>query len=169
MPKSFKFTCAICGDLHEGSPSFGYDSPHYYGGVPEAERAARTTLTDDLCSIDDEDFFVRAILEIPIHGVEEPFLWGVWASLSETNFHCYADTFESAVQECSYFGWFSNRLPYYPDTLSLKTQVHLQSERDRPKIELEPTDHPLAVDFRDGISWDRAVEIAEVAMHQTGD
>ena len=36
---------------------------------------------------------------------------------------------------------------------------HFRGDGLRPAIELEPTDHPLAVDQRDGISLDRAWEI----------
>jgi hypothetical protein len=38
--------------------------------------------------------FVRACLEIPIHGVSEPFLWGVWVSLSQKNFDRYVTTYD---------------------------------------------------------------------------
>jgi hypothetical protein len=36
----------------------------------------------------------------------------------------------------------------------------------RPRIELEPTEHPLAQDFRNGISVSKAQEIAESVMHR---
>ena len=55
------------------------------------------------------------------------------------------------------FGWFSDKLSGYPETLGLKTMGHLQSYPDRPLIELEPTDHPLAVEQRDGVPLDRLV------------
>ncbi|WP_308294565.1 hypothetical protein [Streptomyces sp. RKAG290] len=35
----------------------------------------------------------------------------------------------------------------------------------RPLIELEPTDHPLAVEQRNGITLDRVREIAEAVQH----
>ncbi len=43
--------------------------------------------------------------------------------------------------------------------------VHTRPVGARPLIELEPTDHPLAVEQRDGISWDRIQQIAELARH----
>jgi hypothetical protein len=36
--------------------------------------------------------------------------------------------------------------------LSLKTMVHTQPVGVRPSIELEPTDHPLAIEQREGIT-----------------
>jgi hypothetical protein len=48
----------------------------------------------------------------------------------------------------------------------LKTQVHPRSDGARPYIVLERTDHPLSVDFHEGISIQRAQEIAEAIMHR---
>jgi hypothetical protein len=56
-------------------------------------------------------------------------------------------------------------LPGYPDTLHLKTMVHTREPGRRPFIELDPTDHPLAVEQREGITWERVQEIAELVLH----
>jgi len=55
-----------------------------------------------------------------------------------------------------------------PETASLKTQVHTQPVGIRPEIELEPTEHPLAREQRDGIPWERVKEIASIANHHIG-
>ena len=55
------------------------------------------------------------------------------------------------------FGWFSNSLPGYPETLSLKCRVHAQPDGLRPLIELEETDHPLSVQHRQGVPFSEAV------------
>lgn len=39
--------------------------------------------------------------------------------------------------------------------------IHPRADGIRPYIELEPTDHPLAVEFREGITMERVQEIAE--------
>jgi hypothetical protein len=67
--------------------------------------------------------------------------------------------------EPPYFGWLSTLLPGYPDTVQLKTNVHTRAVGRRPFIELEATDHPLAVEQREGITWDRVVEISEIVLH----
>jgi hypothetical protein len=167
VPK-FSFICSRCGRTHEGSPSFAYSAPIYYEQLNEGDKRTLATISDDFCEItqtDQTDRFIRTILEIPINGVEEPFLWGVWVSLSEGNFDKYMENFDSPTYEDEYFGWFSNRLPYYPDTLNLKAQAFVKPGRERPLIQLEPTDHPLSIDSRAGISWQKAMEIAEIAMH----
>lgn len=65
----------------------------------------------------------------------------------------------------AYFGWFSNRLPFYPDTINLKTRARPRRDGVRPALELEDIDHPLCIDWHKGIIIERAQQIAEVAVH----
>ncbi|MFD9615564.1 DUF2199 domain-containing protein [Streptomyces sp. NPDC059083] len=49
--------------------------------------------------------------------------------------------------------------------MNLKTKLHTQPIGDRPLVELEPTDHPLAVEQRTGITSARVQWIAEQILH----
>ncbi|PYT73201.1 MAG: hypothetical protein DMG39_07255 [Acidobacteria bacterium] len=41
----------------------------------------RTTfLNEDYCAIEDKDFFVRGLIELPILGTAEVFCWGAGAN-----------------------------------------------------------------------------------------
>lgn len=62
-------------------------------------------------------------------------------------------------------GWLNVRLPY-PDTFNMKTNLHLRDDGQDPLVELEPTDHPLAVEQRNGITVDRVAEIYAREMHR---
>lgn len=67
-----------------------------------------------------------------------------------------------------YFGWLSTDLFLYsPSTINLKTHVHTRPIGQRLFIELEPTDHPLAVGQRTGIAMERVRKIAEAVLHPT--
>ena len=167
MAESLTFSCGTCGEVHEGLPDYGYDTPIYYCGIPEAERAARCQINSDICVIDNEHFFVRAVLLVPILGTEESFGWGLWVSLAEADFRRTLELWdaEDVIGEGPFYGLLSNRLPFYPDTLELAVRVHLQNGGQRPRLELEPSDHPLACEQRDGLSWDRTIELAERLMH----
>ena len=57
-----------------------------------------------------------------------------------------------------------NALPGYPPTLSLKLSVQTGAAGERPIATLEPTDHPLAIEQRDGIALDRVLEIVAPFM-----
>ncbi len=131
-------------------------------------RSSGHFLSADFCVLHGEHFFVRCVLAIPILGTGgQSFGYGVWSTLSEKNFRSYAETFDSGNQGelGPWFGWFSNRLPGYPDTLNLKCQVHPRTGPARPWLELEPTEHPLAREQRDGIGLDRLLEIYALNGH----
>lgn len=165
MPFSFKCTC--CGEIHEGMPSFAASAPLSYYEVPEGEREVRCVLGTDDCVIDGDAFFVRGCIEIPVEGQEEPFSWGVWVSLSAKSFGEWAGSFHEAERSHigPFFGWLNAWLKPYSETVGLKTHVHLRDNGIRPLIELEPTDHPLAIDQRQGITQKRAEELFVMMVH----
>jgi hypothetical protein len=164
------FDCATCGTHHQEAPlDFAFDAPLYYHQLAPDQRASKGRITSDLCVIEDQDYFIRGCLEIPILDVPATFVWGIWTSLSKKSYDRVLELWDSdeSLHEEPYFGWLSNSIPGYPETLSLKTEVHSRGKRKRPYVELEPTDHPLAVEQWEGITLERALAIAEMAMHST--
>ncbi|WP_273430724.1 DUF2199 domain-containing protein [Chitinibacter tainanensis] len=158
---SFAFQCATCGQIHEGMPSFGASAPLSYYAVPVDEREARCDLGSDDCVIDGEYFFVRGCIEIPVHGEAGPFSWGVWVSISQISHLEWLKHYEEPQRAHvrPFLGWLDAWLKPYPDTMNLKTKVHLRDDGIRPYIQLEPTEHPLAIEQRTGISVERVAEI----------
>lgn len=156
-----------CSDRQQelGTP-LGYGSimPASIEGFTKKQLKRRVVLTDDLCVVDEAHFFVYGCVELPIVGEDEIFSWNVWVSLNADNFFRMLDLWEepSRVELDPMFGWFATELPGYPDTLNLKTNVHIREVGVRPFIELEPTDHPLAVEQREGITRQRIVELAKM-------
>ena len=161
------FTCRCCGHVHEGLADLVFAAPYYYYTVPADQREQRCTLTSDMCSIDDQDFFIRGCLDIPIVGRSDRFSWGAWCSVSRANFSKYREVFDQPHQSDvgPFFGWFSVRLPGYPDTLGLKVRAHRRDERTRPLFELEESPHPLSLECRLGIPEARLQEIYEAHLH----
>lgn len=51
----------------------------------------------------------------------------------------YCDHFRDNDYEDKYFGWFSNRLPYYPDTLNIKTYAIPKSTASLKADQFLPT------------------------------
>ncbi|OEZ97268.1 hypothetical protein JAB9_24120 [Janthinobacterium sp. HH107] len=163
----FSFLCRACGETHTGMPSFGADAPWLVEQMAPAERETRCQLDSDACIVDEKHCFVRATIDIPVHGSDEPFSWGVWVSLSSESFDAWDACFNDARRTHigPFFGWLSTQLPVYPATLNLKTRVHLRDNGMRPYLELEPTGHPLAVEQRDGITAERVAELYVRLVH----
>ncbi len=94
-----RWKCGTCEEWHVGPClDFGYHAPYYWrkeyeddnrraGLLPTGSKnPAKTFLNEDYCVINDEDFFVRGLIRLPIIGTAEDFCWGVWGSLSSENF-----------------------------------------------------------------------------------
>jgi hypothetical protein len=166
-----EFTCSRCGQVHNTDEiSFVVDTPNGWETIPEQNRTLldgeRATATFD----GDTHFFMRACLEIPVKGSERVFSYGVWVSLSEKSFQEVSEHWHdsSRTNLGPYFGWLCTGIPEYPDTLFLKAMVHQRPPGARPWIELEPTEHPLAVNQREGIDPKRLQEIITKSLHAEG-
>lgn len=153
--------------LHEGSPSFSINAPGPWLNLPSTIQE-QGRIGSDLCYYSDEDgahYFVRVVIEIPIHGVSDPFMWGVWVSLSQASYEHYIETSDAPDLGRVYFGWLCNTLPYYESTYAMASDVQPRAGGIRPCLRLHEVDHELYSDQANGISIEKAQKIAEVTMH----
>lgn len=158
----YSWICGCCGKRFDTLPlDVGYQSPDHWLAIPEAERHKRGKITNDICIIDEEEFFIRGCLEIPVIDHQDKFVWGVWVSVSRASYSRILELWDSAdvEQEPPRFGWLCNDIALYPSTLNLKTNVRLRNRGIRPLIELQHADHPLVVEQENGISLERVQEI----------
>lgn len=180
IPRRFAFVCSECGETHEGSPSFTQPEPAYVAAVPDRERRTRVQLTSDLCIIappsgapeSETVYCIRATLDVPIHGAAEPFTWGVWVTQSEASFERYVETYSDDQSHDGSFGYLAVTMAEYRRTApgefeNLGCDVYWGGPGVRPAVIVHECQHPLFFDQRDGISWERAAEIAEAVMHGT--
>jgi hypothetical protein len=164
------FTCSCCGQYFDELPmSYRVEAPYNWPRLSRWQRM-RSRLNPDLCVIENKEFYIRGRLELPVIDGPEPFSWDVWVSLSAKSYKQTLAMWEVSGRESEppYFGWLSVRLPLYPETINLKTNVHTRPVGQTPFVELEPTDHPLAIEQREGITMARVQEIAEAVLHQRG-
>lgn len=150
------YVCSCCGRTHDDLPDVGFDRPVYAHDIPQGERDDRVQLGSDLCVVDGEHYFIRGLIEIPVHDHAETFGIGVWVSQKRESFETYAEHPDTA-DIGPFFGWLSSAFEFGGESaLNLKTMAHFRGGGLRPSIELEETGHPLAVAQRDGVSLDEA-------------
>ena len=160
--------CRECGATLPDAPlCYGADAPWRSLGVAESEFESRVDLTGDQCVVDETQFFVRGHIDIPVIGSDDLFSWSVWCSLSEKSFLHACDRWlePGRVNDPPYFGWLMTSLPVYPETLHLKTTVRSREVGRVPLVTVEPSDHPLAVEQRSGMTRDRIEAIAHAILH----
>jgi hypothetical protein len=148
-----------------------FSSPDAWSALSPLDRENGGKLSSNQCEINNEHFFVLGLIEIPVIGRDERFVWGAWVSLSKSNYERACELWQDPgrVNESGYFGWLCNAIPGYPETLYLKAEVHSRDVGVRPFIELEPTKHPLALEQANGITFARVTEIAEQMHHGRGE
>jgi hypothetical protein len=167
---SYSWTCSCCGKQFDTLPfDYSFDAPSNWHGLSEAEREARGKLTSDLCVIDDAEFYVRGCVEIPVHDTPHQLVYGVWVSVSRDSFKYILDRWDAVIPEDEppRFAWLSNWINGYPDPHEIACNLFLRSDNQRPRIVLQPTDYPLAVEQHQGITLDRVKEIA-ARSHSVG-
>jgi len=111
------------------------------------------------------------MVEIPIIGSNQPFLWGVWASIREEIFDEISDCWELEGREKKngpYKGRLENSLSIYPETLNLKLKIILQPVGVRAPFILEHDQHTLALQQNSGITQQQAIEMASFLLHSEG-
>ena len=153
--------------MHDMPMAYHADAPAAVNTIAKAQWAERVDSDGELCIIDDEYYFVHGVLQLPVHGGDEVFEWGVWVSLSPAAFNRTVEQWETPGRESepAYFGWLSTELPYSPTTINLKTHVQTRAVGQRPLVLLHPSDHPLAIEQHRGITMARVQEIVEQLEH----
>lgn len=167
-----RWRCTTCHEEHDDLPlEWEAPLPEPIFALPENGRARNCDIGPDFCSMREADgthYFIKSAIEIPVLDLDGRCLrWIVWASLSEKSWRVVRETWEQPARAAQppMFGWLMSRLAIYPETIALKTMVHLREPGVLPFLELEPTEHPLAVEQRAGISTARVREIASKLLH----
>jgi hypothetical protein len=156
-----EFVCSSCGATHP-FPTFAWDYPLPVLEIPASERGSRVQLAPDECIIDDAEYFVRGCIQIAVHGSAQPFIWGVWAKVSEDTFF---DCREDSGSARPLHGILPCVPPVYQDSqpeVEIKPRVGL-----RPLFTVLPATHPIALHQSRGLSSNEVAAIAEKMLHHT--
>lgn len=160
--------CSCCGAPIDGIPTdFAVGPPWRLSGATDADFAQRVRRTRDTCVVDDEAFFIRGNIDLPILGTDKSFAWGVWCSLSRQSFEDVLARWDAPDRErdAPHFGWLYADLPgYTAPTWLLKTMVHQRGGNLTPYVEIQPGSHQIADEQTRGITVERWHQIAAAAL-----
>ena len=144
-------------EAHDELPDIGSAAPYYWRD--ELDVASGSMLTEDLCIVDGDEFFIRGVIEIPLVDHDDRFGWGVWVSLKKENFDIYQEHYDSDAIG-PFFGWLATDIDYFEQpTLNLQTTVKFVGGGTRPRIFINECDHNLRIDQRTGITLEAAWRI----------
>jgi hypothetical protein len=166
------FMLKTFGVTQPGLFTFDLEKPlAWEGGPPQDPNAAdidpRNYLLQDFCVIDNRQFFIRTVLELPILGTSgqsssknTSMAFSLWVSVSALHFDRYGDTFNLANQsELGTFpGKIANRLGSFPETIDLACTVFPQNGDKRPLLAIDDGDHALGQAQRHGVTLDHLLD-----------
>jgi hypothetical protein len=158
------FVCPQCGKQHGELPlDLAYHRPADYFKISEAERSTRIKIDSDLCVIDETEFYIRGVLELPVQNTEKTFTWGVWARVKEGDFRKYLELWDvdNVESEPRFEAKLSGGAKYYAGSDFLDITVHLRSNGKRPLFKVVADDHPLGIDQRNGITMEKVHHFLE--------
>jgi hypothetical protein len=161
------FVCSLCGERHdERLLDIRLGLPHVIHVLDADARTRRAWLADDFAVLDDERFFVRGLLELPIPELDHRFAYGSWVEVSMPDFQELMRHWHDEEQfdpvECT----IANQLEPYRDTLGLRATLRATAADQLPAIELAAARHELVDAQRRGISLHRSDELAAVVLHR---
>jgi hypothetical protein len=161
------FTCRVCGEHHaEELRDIRMGLPDAIFALAEAERGTRARLDEDFAVLDDEWFFVRGLLEIPIPDAGERFAYGTWVEVPVRTFKELNQRWNHPQQFEPATGFVANELAPYEQTIGLKVTLQPVSPTRLPLVQLADGDHQLVRDQRHGITVERGHELAVVVLHR---
>jgi len=160
------FVCSVCGEHHnERLLDIRLALPHVIHALDSDARTRRAWLADDFAVLDDERFFVRGLLELPVPGLDDRFAYGTWVEVSMRDFQelmrHWHDEEQFASVECT----LANELEPYRGTVGLRATLRATAAEQLPAVELSDAAHELVTAQRNGISIGRSDELAAAVLH----
>ena len=167
------FVCRGCGQKHGGLPELNMEKPFQWQGGERQDGHSpdidpRNYLLEDFCVIDNRQFFIRAVLVLPIlSGGGREVAFSPWVSLAAADFDRYGESFDAPDQSRmgALPGRLANRIGGFPDTLGLPCAIRPQDGGARPLIGLDAEGHPLAKAQRDGLTFEQALDFYAAVGH----
>jgi hypothetical protein len=166
------FVCSVCGEHHDElmlDIRMGLPEPVFE--LDDDERAERAELADDSGIYRDEEgrehYYVRGLLEIPIPSLDRYFGYGAWIEVDRDSYDRLGELWddERGREEPPFPGRLANELAPYEGTFGLPVMLQLREVELLPTVELVDTDHRLRVEQQNGITEERAQELASTVMH----
>jgi hypothetical protein len=158
-----RYRCPTCTDRHDGFPALAYAMPDVLFALPVAERDARAVVSSDLCILDDERYFIRCVMTVPVLDCDQTIEYGPWVEVDASDFARYAVHFNGGGHPgwVAAEGFLANAFPANGHTtLGLNCMVRVASNKSqRPSVEILDHTHALQAEQVNGVPLPRALEI----------
>ena len=157
--------CAECGHEHPlDELELTFRRPDEVAALPAEEREARVQENKDLCVLDGQRFFIRALLPLQVAERERPYNVGLWVEVSKTSFERVYELWDEDTQgeEPAFHAEVANDIPTHPPARGLPASLSLTGPTTRPVVSLSSAEHPLVGEQSRGITAHRAAQYSSL-------
>jgi hypothetical protein len=140
--------------------------PDHMLGVQSVDRNSRCKIDSDFASIDDSEFFIRALLYVPVQNTKDPMVVNFWVRVDRDTFFDYYENFENPTSHMkSAPGKLGNYLPPFAPCLDLDVVLDFGASDSPPRISLKSRATQLSRCIEFGLS---TAELASIISLRKG-
>ncbi|MDQ0667600.1 DUF2199 domain-containing protein [Pseudomonas sp. W2I6] len=153
--------CNQCEEEHRiDEMELAFRRPDAVMALSQDDRESGVQENNDLAIIGGKQFFIRALLPLPVLGREEVFHIGIWVRIQQLDFERVYELWDDPQQssEPPFSVTIANDIPGLPATCGLPAMLNLTDPANRPKVTLIASNHPLSLEQCRGITAHRAHE-----------
>jgi hypothetical protein len=164
--------CATCGKLHPAEEAeLTFRLPDAIHSLAVADREARCHISSDICALDEERFFVRGLVPIPVSGRDRPYCIGAWAEIPECSFNTIYELWDDPDQAAAgpFAGVLANAVSEIGSPAGLPVEVRLTGPTTRPEFRVLDQASVLGSEQARGIDSHRALEYTAMGQPDVGD
>ena len=160
---NFRYRCAHCDQVHTGLPDVCFPVPDCIRDLPDSGFSERCLVSEDICIVDGQRYFIHCVLEVPVADYPDRFGWGVWCEVGWVPFKHYWEVVNGKAQASrgQTAGRLSNDLTGLPSTEGLKCEIAFRKDDLRPAVTLPPSKHQLYRIQQHGLTVDQAIAQAQ--------
>lgn len=125
---------------------------------------SRCNYTDDYVVCDNESYYLRCLIPLPVQNTERDYSLGVWVQVSPESFRKVWDLWddEDQSEEPPIKGLLANSVHLNSRTKNAEVTVQLTGPTSRPTVSVQYTDCTLYKEQRNGITIHRASEYSDL-------
>lgn len=144
--------CPCCNeDIDARQMDLAFGLPDVIFALTDEQREVRAKIHSDLCSIDDQRYFIRGVVYVPVTGLGSNFGWGVWAEVSKDTFFKYYSLYDKdGSEEPASAGVLANTPPGY-DACEQALEIRFGPSDKRPVFIPMQSDNEFYHEYAHGL------------------
>lgn len=159
--------CSVCGNDHPlDALELTFRLPDDAASLLAQGHHKRVHANEDLCSIDGERFFLRAVLPLSVKAWERAYNIGLWVELGRPGFMRVCELWNESLQtqEPPFTAHLANEIPSAEGSLGAEATLHLTGPTTRPLVKVSPAKMRLFEEQANGITAHRASEYSRLVI-----